>query len=305
MHRIMPAAVAAATIMFAAGAHAQTQTSPPVGPDWSKIEIKTTDLGQRTYALQANGGNITVAVADDGVIMVDSQFAPLHGKLRAAIAAVSQQPIRYLINTHYHGDHTGGNELFNKDGVAIVAHVRTRDIVASGTIHVNGSKIAPRPDAVPSRTYTDQMILELKGRTAQLKHAAGAHTGGDTYVYFADANVLATGDTVTIGQYPNIDFPNGGNLKGMIAAADAYLALANETTKIVPGHGPVSNKAALTDFRAMLVTTRDRMAKLVADGNTEAEVQALKPFADLDANWAANDAASRNWIRVTYNSLKQ
>ena len=147
------------------------------------------------------------------------------------------------------------------------------------------------------------MVLECQGRTAQLKHPANAHTDGDTYVYFADANVLSTGDTVTIGRYPNIDFANGGSLTGMIVAADDYLTIVNDKTKIVPGHGPIATKAQLAEYRAMLATARDRMAALIKDGKSESDIFAAKPFADLDAKWAANDQAAANFLRV-YGSLR-
>jgi cyclase len=307
MNRCALAAFAAATISLAGSANAQTQATPPVGPDWSKIEVKTTDLGNKTYMLEGQGGNITVALADDGIIMVDGQFAPMHDKIKAAIEALSKQPIKYLVNTHYHGDHTGGNEAFVKDGVTVVAHVNVGTRLAAGTINnLTGAKTPPRPtEALPKQTYTDGTVLQLKGRSAQLKHPANAHTDGDTYVHFADANVISTGDTVTNGRYPNIDTVNGGNIKGMIAATDAYLALANDSTKLVSGHGPLTNKAQLVEYRAMLVASRDRMAKLIADGKSEADIQAAKPFADFDAKWAANEQASRNWMRVVYASLKQ
>jgi len=137
-----------------------------------------------------------------------------------------------------------------------------------------------------------------------LRHIANAHTDGDTYVWFKTANVLATGDTFTNGRYPNIDFANGGNINGMIAAADVYLKLTNAKSRIVPGHGPVADKAALTEYRTMLVTARDRMAQLVKDGKSEDDVIAAKPFADLDKKWAPTELASTNWIRVVYHSLK-
>lgn len=310
MHKITRSVLAAAAIClagFLAGpALAQQQAAPPVGPDWSKIVVKTTDLGHQTYWLEGQGGNVTVAVGDDGVIMVDGQFAPMHDKLKAAIAAVTPQPVKFLVNTHYHGDHTGGNLLFSKDGATVVAHINVRERLAAGsTNNITGAKTPPVAEAaLPAKTYTDALTLEVKGRTAQLTHPANAHTDGDTFVYFADANVLASGDSVTIGRYPNIDFVQGGNIKGMIAASDNYLTFVNDATKIVPGHGPLANKAQLIEYRAMLVTARDRMAALIKDGKSESDIYAAKPFADLDAKWAANEQASKNWMRVVYASLK-
>jgi cyclase len=297
----------AATMMALSGpsfAQAPPAASPPP-PDFSKVEIKTTDLGNDVYMLEGQGGNITVAVAKDGIVMVDGQFAPLHDKIKAAIEAISKQPIKYLVNTHYHGDHTGGNELFAKDGVTIVSQINVRNRLAAGTSNgLTGAKTPPAPQgALPSDTYTNFSKIRLNGRVADLKHIVNAHTDGDTYVWFKTANVLSTGDTFTNGRYPNIDFANGGNIKGMIAAADAYLKLTNARTKIVPGHGPLADRAALIEYRTMLVTARDRMEKLVKDGKSEDEAVAAKPFADLDAKWAPTDLASKNFIRVVYHSI--
>lgn len=308
MNRMAFGALAAAFIGFTGSAAAQQQATPPVGPDFSKIEVKTTELGNRTYMLEGAGGNVTVAVGDDGVIMVDGQFAPMHDKLKAAIATVTPQPIRYLVNTHHHGDHVGGNAGFAADGATIVANENVYKRMAAGWTHnLSGITAAPAPaGALPAKTYTEAMTVEVKGRSAQLKHPHNAHTDGDTYVYFADANVLATGDTFGNGRYPNSDFLNGGSIKGMIAASDTYLGFINDGTKIVPGHGALAGKAQIAEFREMLITSRDRMAKLIADGKaaTEADAQSAKPFADLDAKWAANEQASKNWVRVVYNSVK-
>jgi len=287
-------------------AFAQQQAGPAPHPaDFSKVEIKTTDLGDNCYMLQGKGGNITVAVAKDGIIMVDSQYAPLHDRIKAAIEAISKQPIKYLINTHYHDDHTGGNEAFARDGVTIVSQINVRNRLAAGTRDgLTGAKIPPAPrDALPSDTYTNFSKVRLSGRVADLKHIPNAHTDGDTYVWFKTANVLSTGDTFTNGLYPNIDFANGGHINGMIAAADAYLKLANAKTRIVPGHGPLADRAALMEYRAMLVSARERMTKLVKEGKSEDEVVAAKPFADLDAKWASTELQSRNFIRVVYHSL--
>jgi cyclase len=303
MHKMKMAAVAA--VMALSGeVLAQTPAAAPP-PDFSKVEIKTTDLGDDVYMLEGQGGNITVAVARDGIIMVDGEFAPLHDKIKAAIALVSSQPVRYLINTHFHGDHTGGNEPFAKDGATVVAEVNVKNRLAAGTTNgLTGVKTPPAaPDALPSKTYTGAFKIRLNGRVADLKHIANAHTDGDTYVWFKTANVLSTGDTFTNGRYPNIDFANGGNIKGMIAATDVYLRLTNAGTRIVPGHGPIADKAALIDYRAMLVTARDRMAKLVKDGKSEDDVVAAKPFADLDAKWAPTELAAKNFVRVVWHSL--
>jgi glyoxylase-like metal-dependent hydrolase (beta-lactamase superfamily II) len=309
MVRIQAAALA--TVMMLSGAAFAQQTppaAPPASPppvDFSKVEIKTMDLGDSVYMLTGQGGNIAVAVAKDGIIMVDGQFAPLHDKIKAAIATVSPLPIKYLINTHFHGDHTGGNELFARDGAVLVADPNVRARLAAGTTNgLTGAKVPPAPaDALPSKTYTNRFKIILTGRVADLKHIATAHTDGDTYVWFKTANVLSTGDTFTSDRYPNIDFANGGNIKGMIAATDAYLKLTNANTRIVPGHGPIADKAKLTEYRAMLVTARDRMAKLVKDGRTEDDVVATKPFTDLDAKWAPTELASKNFIRVVWHSL--
>jgi cyclase len=298
----------AATVMALSGpvvAQQPPAAASPPPPDFSKVEIKTTGLGNDVYMLEGQGGNITVAVAKDGIVMVDGEFAPLHDKIKAAITAVSNQPIKYLVNTHYHGDHTGGNELFAKDGVTVVAQDNVKIRLEAGTTNgLTGAKTPPTPkDALPSDTYTNFSKIRLSGRVADLKHIANAHTDGDTYVWFKTANVLSTGDTFTNGRYPNIDFANGGNIKGMIAASDAYLKLTNAKSRIVPGHGPLADRAALVEYRTMLITARDRMEKLVKEGKSEDDVVAAKPFADLDAKWAPTELAAKNFIRAVYHSL--
>jgi glyoxylase-like metal-dependent hydrolase (beta-lactamase superfamily II) len=299
MKRIMWTGFAAAVALCAFHIRAEAQQ------DFSKVEVTTIDAGHGFYVLQGSGGNITIAPTADGVLMIDAQFAPLHDKIKAAIEAISRQPIKYLVNTHYHDDHTGGNEPFAKDGVTIVSQINVRNRLAAGTRNgLTGAKTAPAPQAaLPSDTYTNFSKIRLRGRVADLKHIANAHTDGDTYVWFKTANVLSTGDTYTNGIYPNIDFANDGHINGMIAAADAYLKRANAKTRIVAGHGPLADRAALMEYRTMLVTARERMAKLVKDGKSEDEVVAAKPFADLDAKWAPTELASKNFIRVVYHSL--
>jgi glyoxylase-like metal-dependent hydrolase (beta-lactamase superfamily II) len=309
MKRSYRAAIKAAVLVtaFAAAVFSVEVASAQPRIDFSQVEQKATDLGHRTFWIEGAGGNTTVAVGTDGIIMVDGQFAPLHAKLKAAIAKLSDKPIKYLINTHYHGDHTGGNEPFAKEGVTVVAHANVKKRLSEGTANgLTGNRTPPAPQtAWPARTYNNWTNIRVGGRTARLAHPAPAHTDGDTYVYFKDANVLATGDTVTFGRYPNIDFAVGGGIDGMIAAVDTYLKLADDNTKIVPGHGPVSNKARLAEYRAMLATARERVAKLIADGKSEQEAVAAKPFAgDFDRQVNASEPQATNFVRVIYNSLK-
>ena len=242
MKRINIAALGGTAVLFAGAANAQQ------GVDFSKVEIKTTDLGNKTYMLEGQGGNITVAVGNDGIIMVDSQFAPLHDKIKAAIAKISPLPIKYLVITHYHGDHVGGNAAFHKDGATVVAHDNVRLRMAAGSTNGltgNRSQVA-EADAIPTQTYlVGRTKVEVGGRVAEVNHVLDAHTDGDSWVYFADGNVLATGDTFSSRNYPNLDWGSGGTIDGMIAATERYLKTANDTTKIVPGHGPLATKADL------------------------------------------------------------
>jgi len=301
MYRVALAALAASSVLFASAANAQV--------DWDKVQIKTTDLGNKTYMLEGQGGNITVAVGTDGIIMVDGQFAPLSDKIKAAIKAISPLPIKYLINTHFHGDHTGGNENFQKDGVTVVAQDNIRIRLAAGTTNgTTGNKTPPAaPGALPKQTYVGGTItIEVGGRKATLTHINNAHTDGDTYVYFADANVLSTGDVMNNNhRYQQVDFANGGDIRGMVRATDAWLKLSNDQTKVVVGHGPLGNKASIAAYNEMVKTARERVEKLFNEGKSEAEVVALNPLKDLNETWQASPEAGVNFLKQVYNSFKR
>jgi len=283
----------AASIVFAAGGYAAQQQ------DFSKVEVKTTNLGNNTYMLEGAGGNVTVAVGTDGIIVVDAQFAPMHDKLKAAITQISNQPVKYLVNTHYHGDHTGGNAAFGKEGVTIVAHQNLKDRLANPPVGNNGQRPAAAPEeALPKQVYTDRTTVSVGGRApAQVVHIA-AHTDTDSVVYFPDANVLAVGDTGAPNRFPNIAL--GGSIKGMIDGTQTYLNMANDQTKIIPGHAPVATKAQFQAYHDMLVQIRDRVAKLKSEGKTVDQAVAAKPLADLQAKVNQTDMVSDNLVRAVY-----
>lgn len=296
----------AACMLWAAAASGEQQPSPATAAAYS--EINTTKLVDGIYMLQNLGGNIVVAVAKDGLIVVDAGPASQHDKVKAAIAAIAHQRIKFLINTQFHSDHTGGNEFFAKGGATVVADAHVKNRMAAGTTDgLTGMKTPPASTgALPAKTYTGTFKIQLNGRVADLNHVPNAYSDGDSFVWFKTANVLATGDTFTNdGRYPDIDFANGGNVDGMIAAADMYLKLTDTNSKIVPGHGPVADKAELLDFYTMLVVARDRMDVLIQDGKSEGEVMAERPFADLDAKWAPTEMASKNFVRALYHSMTE
>jgi glyoxylase-like metal-dependent hydrolase (beta-lactamase superfamily II) len=241
--------------------------------------------------------------------MVDTEFAPLSVKIKAAIKAISPLPIKYVINTHFHGDHTGGNENFQNDGAIVVAQDNVRVRLAAGTTNgTSGAKTAPAsPGALPKQTYIGgTMTLEVGGRKALLMHINNAHTDGDTMVYFADANVLCTGDVMNNNhRYQQVDYANGGDIRGVVRGTGEFLTLANDETKVVVGHGPLAKKSDVAAYNAMAKTARERVEKLFKEGKREAEVVAADPLKDLNATWAADNQAAVNFLKQVYNSFKR
>jgi glyoxylase-like metal-dependent hydrolase (beta-lactamase superfamily II) len=299
MKRIMLAALAA-TALTATSAYAQ-------GVDFSKVEIKTIDLGNKTYRLEGQGGNITLAVGSDGILMVDTQFAPLHDKLMAAIRQISPLPIKTIIVTHFHGDHTGGIAGFQKDGATVLSQDNIRIRLLAGTTNgTTGAKMAPQSgDAIPKQTYIGgKMTVEVGGRKALVEHINNAHTDGDSIVYLADANVLATGDIMNNNHgYQQPDFANGGDIRGMVRGTDEMLKLINDQTKVNTGHGPLGNKQSVVDYNAMVKKARDIVEKMVRAGMSESEVVAADPLKELNATWARDKTAADNFVKQVYQSF--
>jgi cyclase len=242
--------------------------------------------------------------------MVDAELAPLHDRIKAAITASSELPIRYLVDTHFHGEQTGGNAPFHHDGAVIVAQDNVRVRLLAGTTNgLSYNKSPPaQADAIPTETYVGgTKTVAVRGREALLTHATNAHTDGDSWIYLADANVIFTGDLFyNNGRYPTIDYANGGDIRGMVRANEAFLKLATADTRIASSRGgAVAGRAEVAGFRDMLATARDRMAAMVDKGLTEAEAVAGKPFADLDARWAGSERDAANFVRMAYNSFKR
>ncbi len=246
------------------------------------------------YAIVGQGGNIGVSAGEDGVFMIDDQFAPLTERIRGLISEVTDQPIRFLVNTHFHGDHTGGNENLGRAGVLIFAHDKVRQRLL---------QIGAPKEALPVVTFNDTTTFHMNGQTVHVLHVDRAHTDGDSMIHFREADVIHMGDVYFNGFYPFIDLRAGGSLQGTIAAVDVALGLAGENTRIIPGHGPISNRSELVAYREMLVRARDGVKPLIEDGRTVEEVIAAKPTANLDPDWADGFIRPAQFVRMIYSSL--
>lgn len=273
--------------------------------DFSKVEVTSTKLADGVYVLFGAGGNLAVSVGADAAFLVDDQYAPLTPKIKAAIAALTDKPVRFVLNTHWHGDHTGGNENLGGTGALIVAHdnVRKRmsseQFIAAFDEHVPASP----PVALPVVTYGDDVTFHLNGEEIHCFHVPPAHTDGDSIVHFRKANVVHMGDLFFNGSYPFIDISSGGTLEGMIGASDRLLAMADDKTQVIPGHGPMGKKADVQAYRDMLADVRDRVKALVSAGKTLAEVQAAKPTAAYDEKWGKGFVKPERFVAFAYESL--
>jgi glyoxylase-like metal-dependent hydrolase (beta-lactamase superfamily II) len=294
-------AMLVAIVFLGATAYAQA----PARPDFSKVEIKATKLSSNFYTLEGAGGTIGVLVGPDGIFMVDDQFAPLTTKIVVAIKQISDQPIRFLVNTHVHPDHTGGNENFGKMGVVIFARDELRDRLAHPLPAAAGTPSVPAPAAaLPIVTYEGRVTLHMDGEEVELIPVRRAHTDGDTLVYFPNSDIIMTGDFYRSIQYPNIDRANGGSLNGTLDGLGLVIGLAGPNTKIVPGHGPVVSRAEVMANRDMILVIRDRVAQLIAQGKTQDEVLASNPTSEYDARVPNSKETSQRFVVQLYAELK-
>ena len=300
-----PRAPRAAPMLFAA-ALALAAPAAAQGPDFEKVQIKTEKVAEGIWVLAGAGGNIAVSAGADGVFLVDDEWAPMTPKVKAAVAALSDRPLRFILNTHWHPDHTGGNKDLGEAGALIVAHDNVRLRMSTDQfIEAMGMKFAPSPArALPVVTFNDAVTLHLNGDDVEAFHVPPAHTDGDAIVHFRRAGVVHMGDLFFNGMYPFVDLSSGGSFEGYIAAADRALALA-EGTRIIPGHGPMGTRADLRAYRDMLVTVRDRVKPLVQAGKTPAEVVAARPIADLDAKWGQGFMKPEQFLEIVAKSLSR
>jgi glyoxylase-like metal-dependent hydrolase (beta-lactamase superfamily II) len=274
--------------------------------DFSKVEIKTVKLTDTLYVLFGSGGNIGVSAGPDGVYLIDDQFAPLSKKILAAVRKLSDKPIRFVVNTHWHRDHTGGNENMGKEGATIVAHENVRKRMSAKHFNpIFNRKSPPAPTgAWPQLTYKDGITLHLNGEHARIVHAPAAHTDGDSFVHFTDANVIHAGDLFFNGIYPFIDAWSGGSIAGLIVAVDKILAIAKDDTRIIPGHGPMATRADLVAYRKMLETVRGRVAKAKKDGKSATDMVSAGMFKDIEKTWGDGFLNTQKFITVVYEGMR-
>ena len=271
---------------------------PATAQDFSKVEIRTRKLADTVWMLTGAGGNLGLSAGEDAVFLVDDQYAPLTGKIQAAVAAVSKKPLRFVLNTHWHFDHTGGNESLGAAGALIVAHDNVRKRMSAGQfIEFLRMNTAPQPKvALPVVTFSADATFHLNGDEIRAFHVPRAHTDGDTIVHFAKSDVIHMGDVHFNGMYPFIDASSGGTVDGVIAAVDRALALATERTKIIPGHGPLATRADLQAYRDMLATIAARIRKMIAEGRNLDDIAASGVTADFDETWGKGFIAPQRFV---------
>jgi cyclase len=289
-------------VAFAAVACTAYAQQPP--PDFSKIEIKSAQIAPDFYTLEGLGGTVSVLTGPEGILLVDSQFAPLTDKLVAAIKKITNKPIRFLINTHLHGDHTGGNENFAKLGAVIFSRDQLRQRLERPNPAADGAPGKPAPSlALPVVTYDGPVSIHIDGEDVRLLPIRNAHTDGDTLISFTNHDILVVGDYYRGIGYPYVDLKNGGSLTGILDGLGATIGRAGPNTKIIPGHGPLTDRNAVIAQRDLILAVRDKVAALLAQNKTLEEIIAAKPTAEFDAQVPRGAQTADSFITWMYESL--
>jgi cyclase len=273
--------------------------------DFSNVQIQTIPVASNLYMLMGQGGNIGLSTGSDGAFIVDTQFAPLSEKIQTAVRAAGGGDVRFVVNTHFHGDHSGGNENFGNAGATIMAHdnVQVR-LSAPQVSSLDGTTTPPAPAAaIPAVTYPQRLTFHWNGNTVNLIYAPNAHTDGDSIVHYTNLNAFHMGDTFFNGGYPFIDAGNGGSIDGIIAAGETVLARSNSSTKIIPGHGALASPEDLRAYVAMLTAVRDRIQTQIDEGRSEDQVVAANPTAEFDAQWGGGFMNAESFTRFAYQGL--
>lgn len=270
--------------------------------DFSQVEIQTVPVTHNIHMLMGRGGNIGVFTGDDGVFIIDDQFAPLSDKIFKAISTISDQPVRFVLNTHWHGDHTGGNENFSQQNALIIAHENVRKRLLEGqAVNVFNRVVPPASEgALPVITFKKNINFHWNGDTVIVRHVGPAHTDGDSVIYFKQANVIHMGDLYFNGLYPYIDTHSGGRVLGVITSIEQILQQIDDKTKIIPGHGPLSNKLELQQYHQMLSTVYTRILALKQKGKTMEQVIAAKVSDEYDSVWGNGFLKPDKWVEVMY-----
>ena len=272
--------------------------------NFDTVTVRATPVAGSVHMLQGVGGNIGLIVGNDAVFVVDDQFAPLTPKVLAVIKSITPDPVKFVLNTHWHFDHTGGNENMGKAGALIVAHENVRRRMSTGQLiaALNRTEPASPHGALPVVTFTDTVTFHLNGDSIVVFHVAPAHTDGDAIVYFTTANVVHAGDDFVSSGFPFVDLSSGGSIDGVIRAAERIMMATNAQTKIIPGHGPLADRARVKEYHDMLYAVRDRMRKEIAGRHTIEQVLASKITAEYDAAWPAN---RERFLRILYEELSR
>jgi glyoxylase-like metal-dependent hydrolase (beta-lactamase superfamily II) len=269
--------------------------------DFSKVEIKATKVAGSVYMLEGSGGNIGVCAGEDGIVIVDDQFAPLANKIREALKGISDKPLKFVINTHFHGDHTGGNSEFGPQ-TTIIAHENVRKRLQEGGPPPGGAKPAPK-EALPVITFNDKTSVHVNGEEMRAVHFPHAHTDGDSVIFFQQANVVHMGDNFVTYGFPFVDVKSGGSISGMIAGDEKVLSMLSPDAKIIPGHGPLSTPADLRKFIDLLKETRAIVADGIKQGKTVQQMKddhVLAKYESLGKGFIKTDG----WIDTLYNDVK-
>lgn len=292
------AGVAVCLVLLAGVAAAQDR-------DFSKVEVKVTKVAGTVYMLVGAGGNIGVSVGEDGIVVVDDQFAPLAPKIQAALQGITDKPVRFILNTHYHGDHTGGNADFSKLGT-LVAQENVRKRLAEGSEIKRFGKTPPAPkEALPIITFEHDVSIHLNGEDVRAIHFPHGHTDGDSVIFFPQSNVVHMGDDFVTYGFPFVDIENGGSVSGMVAGVEKVLAMTKPDTKIIPGHGPLSTPDDVRKFIAMITETRAAVAAAVKKHKTVEQMKQEKLLAKWDADYGKGFIKADDWIDALYDDVTQ